>query len=58
MNNHPYGLVIRVPDYRSRGLGSIQIFLEVADLERGPLSLVSTIKELLERKSSRSGLEI
>jgi hypothetical protein len=28
------------------------------DLERGPLSLVSTIEELLERKRSNSGLEI
>jgi hypothetical protein len=27
-------------------------------LERGPLSLVSTIEELLERESSCSGLEI
>jgi hypothetical protein len=27
-------------------------------LERGPLSLLSTIEELLERKSSGSGLEI
>jgi hypothetical protein len=26
-------------------------------LERGPLSLVGTIEELLERKSSGSGLE-
>jgi hypothetical protein len=26
-------------------------------LERGPLSVVSTIEELLERKSSGSGLE-
>jgi hypothetical protein len=26
-------------------------------LERGPFSLVSTIEELLERKSSGSGLE-
>jgi hypothetical protein len=26
-------------------------------LERGPLSLVSTIEELLEKKSSDSGLE-
>jgi hypothetical protein len=26
-------------------------------MERGPLSLVSTIEELLERKSSGSGLE-
>jgi hypothetical protein len=34
-----------------------QIFWEVVDLERGPLSLVSTIEELLEKKSSNSGLE-
>jgi hypothetical protein len=34
-----------------------QIFWEVMGLERGPLSLVSTIEELLERKSSGSGLE-
>jgi hypothetical protein len=34
-----------------------QIVWEVVDLERGPLSLVSTIEELLERKSSGSGLE-
>jgi hypothetical protein len=27
------------------------------DLERGPLSLMSTIEELLERKSSDFGLE-
>jgi hypothetical protein len=27
------------------------------DLERGPLSLLNTIEELLERKSSGSGLE-
>jgi hypothetical protein len=27
------------------------------DLDRGPLSLVSTIEELLERKCSGSGLE-
>jgi hypothetical protein len=33
------------------------IFLEVVDLERGPLSLVSTTEELLGRKSSGSGLE-
>jgi hypothetical protein len=35
-----------------------QIFWEVVGLERGPLSLVSTIEELLERKISGSGLEI
>jgi hypothetical protein len=54
------GLVVRVPGYRSRGPGSIpgatRFFLEVMGLELGPLSLVSTIVELLERKSSGSGL--
>jgi hypothetical protein len=35
-----------------------QIFREVVGLERGLLSLVSTIEELLGRKSSVSGLEI
>jgi hypothetical protein len=34
-----------------------QIFWEVVGLERSPLSLVSTIEELLERKSSVYGLE-
>jgi hypothetical protein len=34
-----------------------QIFWEVMGLERSPLRLVSTIEELLERKSSGSGLE-
>jgi hypothetical protein len=33
------------------------IFWEVVGLEQGPLSLVSTIEELLERKSSGFGLE-
>jgi hypothetical protein len=54
------GLVAKVPGCRSRGPGSIlgyQIFWEVVGLERGPLSLVSTIEELLEGKSSGSGLE-
>jgi hypothetical protein len=50
-----------VPGYRSRGPGfdsrRYQIFWEVVSLERGPLSLVSTIEELLGRKSSGSGLE-
>jgi hypothetical protein len=36
---------------------SYQIFWEVVGLERGPLSLVSTVEELLGRKSSCSGLE-
>jgi hypothetical protein len=35
-----------------------QIFWEVLGLERGLLSLVSTIEEFLERKSSGSVLEI
>jgi hypothetical protein len=52
--------VCMFPGYRSRGLGSIpgttRFFWEVAVLERGPLSLVSTIEELLGRKSSCSGL--
>jgi hypothetical protein len=53
--------VVRVPGYRSRGSGfdsrRYQIFWEVVGLERGPLSLVSTTEELLETKSSGSGLE-
>jgi hypothetical protein len=53
--------VVRVPGYRSRGPGfdswCYQIFLEVVGLERGPPSLVSTIEELLGKKSSGSGLE-
>jgi hypothetical protein len=35
-----------------------QIFREVVGLERGPLSLLSMIEELLERNSSGFGLEI
>jgi hypothetical protein len=34
-----------------------QIFWEVVGLERGPLSLVSKIEELLGKESSGSGLE-
>jgi hypothetical protein len=34
-----------------------QIFWEAVGLKRGPLSLVSTIEELLGRKNSASGLE-
>jgi hypothetical protein len=55
------GLVVRVPDYRSRGLGfdsrGYQIFWEVVGLERGPLSIVRIFEELLEWKSSDSGQE-
>jgi hypothetical protein len=48
--------VVRVLGYRSGGMGSIPgttRFSEkkiVVGLERGPLSLVSTIEELLDRK--------
>jgi hypothetical protein len=55
------GVVVRVPGYTSRGLGfdsrRYKIFWEVVGLERGPLSLVSTIEELLGRTTSGSGLE-
>jgi hypothetical protein len=55
------GLVVRVPGYRSRGPGfysrRYQIIWEVMGLEPVPLSLVSTIEELLRRNSSGSGLE-
>jgi hypothetical protein len=47
------GLVVRVPGYRSRGPGSIPGTTRkknVVGLERGPLSLVSTTEELLDRK--------
>jgi hypothetical protein len=47
-------LEIQRPGFDSR---HYQIFWEVVGLERSPLSLVSTIEELLERKSSGSGLE-
>jgi hypothetical protein len=53
--------LLRVPGYRSRGPGfdsrRHQIFWKVVGLERGSLSLVSTIEELLGRNSSGSGLE-
>jgi hypothetical protein len=47
------GLVVRVPGYRSGGLGSIPDTTrkrKVVGLKRGPLSLVSTTEELLDRK--------
>jgi hypothetical protein len=53
--------VVRVPGCRSRGPGfdfrRYQIFWKVGCLERGPLSFVNTLEELLERKSRCSGLE-
>jgi hypothetical protein len=46
------GLVVRVPAYRSGGPGfdsrRDQTFWEVVGLERGPLSPVRIIEELLE----------
>jgi hypothetical protein len=54
------GLVVRIPGYESRGPGfdfrRYQIFW-IVGLERGSLSLVSTIEELLGRNSSGCGLE-
>jgi hypothetical protein len=53
-SDRPCGLVVWVPGYKSRGLGfdsrRYQIFWEVVGLERGPLSLMRVIEELLERK--------
>jgi hypothetical protein len=50
--------VVRVSGYRSRGSGfdsqGYQILLEVVGLERGPLSIVRIIEELLERKVAAS----
>jgi hypothetical protein len=55
------GLVVRVPGcrYRDPGVDSrrYQVYWEVVGLERDPVSLVSTIEELLGRNSSCSGLE-
>jgi hypothetical protein len=45
------GLVVRVLGYRSGGPGSIPgTTKKCMGLERGPLSLVSTTEELLDRK--------
>jgi hypothetical protein len=58
---HLCDLVGRVPGNRARGpefhFRRCQIFWEIVGLERGPLSLMSTIEELLGRNSSGSGLE-
>jgi hypothetical protein len=47
----------RVPGYRSKGPGSIPGATKFSETERGPLSLVSTVEELLERKVAAPGLE-
>jgi hypothetical protein len=46
------GLAVRVLGYRSGGPGSIPSTTKkkVVGLERGPLSLVSTTEEILDRK--------
>jgi hypothetical protein len=52
------GLVVWLPGYRSRGPGFDSRLYEifwVVDLERGPLSLVRLIEELIEWKRSGSG---
>jgi hypothetical protein len=53
-NDRLCGLVVRVLGYRSGGRGSIPGTTPkkktVVGLERGPLSLVSTTEELLDRK--------
>jgi hypothetical protein len=56
------GLVVRDPGYRSRGPDSIHGAIKFSEkyivfLERGLLSLVSTIEKLLGRRSSGSGQE-
>jgi hypothetical protein len=51
-NDRLCGLVVRVLSYRSGGPGSIPGTTRkenIACLERGPLSLVSTTEELLDR---------
>jgi hypothetical protein len=57
------GLVVRIPGYRSGGPGSILVTTrfsgggvgkKVVGLEQGPLSLVNTTEELLDRKVAAS----
>jgi hypothetical protein len=54
VGDHLCGLVVRVLDYRCRGPGfdsrHYKKKIKVVGLERGPLSLVSTTEELLDRK--------
>jgi hypothetical protein len=51
-NDRLCGLVVRVLGYRSGGPGSIPgtTKKKIVGLERGPLNLVSTTEELLDRK--------
>jgi hypothetical protein len=51
--------VVRALDYRFRGPGSIPgHYKKLVDLERGPLSLVSTTEELFDRKVAASPVEV
>jgi hypothetical protein len=53
IGDHLCGLVVRVLGYKSGGPGSIPGTTrkkKVVGLERGPLGLVSTTEELLDRK--------
>jgi hypothetical protein len=56
-----YGLVVRIPGYRSRGprfdFRPCQVFCEAMGLESGSLRLVRITEELLERKNIGSSLE-
>jgi hypothetical protein len=45
------------PLWSSGSIPGTTRFSEMVGLERGPLSLASTVEELLERKGSGSGLE-
>jgi hypothetical protein len=60
-NDRLYGLVVRVPGCKHRGPGFdcrvYQIFWVKVGLERDPISFVRINEELLERKSSDSGLK-
>jgi hypothetical protein len=58
-SGHLCGLVVRVPGNRSRGPGLYSRCYRIFEwwgLERGPLSLLTTIEELLELRSSSSSL--
>jgi hypothetical protein len=61
---YPHKLAITSPKSGGRSVvivrsrtQTMEFSLLLVGLERGPLSFVSTIEELLERKSSGSGLE-
>jgi hypothetical protein len=61
INDRLFCLMVTVPGYRSRGRRvrflALSDFLRSSYLEHGPLSLVSTIEQLLGRNNSGSGLE-